>query len=119
LKGNITGRRVFFSACEASNLNSATVIINKCNGQSVVGPPVKVNEDTAALFWPSFYYTINRIDTESMKKKSLLGSLQLCVNLFDAPINYYARSKRRGYVKRYKIRANGPIDSKDVRIAKQ
>ncbi len=118
LKGDITGRRVFFSACEASNLKSATVIINKCNGLSVVGPPVKVDEDKAALFWPSFYYAINRIDSESMKRKGLRNTLQRCVDLFDAPINFYARSKIREHMKRYKIRARKTMDSKSVQIAR-
>ena len=118
LKGNISGRRVFFSACEASNLKIATIVIDKCRGQSVVGPPVKIDEDKAALFWPSFYFAINKFDSESMNQISIATSLQKCVDLFDVPANYYFRSKKKGYVKRSKVRANQDVKQKTIRIVK-
>lgn len=118
LSGKIKGRRVFFSACKASNLNTATVIIDKCKGQSVIGSPLKIDEDKAALFWPSFYFAINKIDSESMKRAGIVDSLQKCVDLFDVPINYYFRSDKNGYVRRFKIRSNEEVKRKRVKVAK-
>lgn len=118
LNGNIKGRRVFFSACEASNLNVATIIIDKCKGQSVIGSPLKIDEDKAALFWPSFYFAVNKIDSELMKRERIVDSLQKCVDLFGVPINYYLRSGKSGFVKRFKIRANEKVKRKTVKVAK-
>jgi len=115
LKGNINGRRVFLSACKGSNLLMATIVIGKCRGQSVIGSP----DDKAALFWPSFYYVVNRIDKEKMNQRSLSKSIQKCIDLFDVSINYYHRSKRARHLKRYKFRSNKDLERNTIQMSSE
>lgn len=118
LKGKIAGRRLFFSSCKGGNLYSATIAIEKCKGQSVVGTPVDIYFHEAALFWPSFYYVINRIDREKMNRKSMTESIQRCVDLFNVQINYYYKSKKSGYINRDKFKSKRLAVHRLVKAAK-
>ncbi|MEQ1587203.1 MAG: hypothetical protein ABL895_15045 [Cyclobacteriaceae bacterium] len=117
LEGNVRGRRIFLSSCKGSNLHTATVVIQKCKGQSVVGTPIDIYFHEAALFWPSFYYVINRIDKEKMNQQSISESIKKCVDLFEVPINYYCKSKTKGYINRYKFKSTSAPDKKLIKIA--
>ncbi|USD21711.1 hypothetical protein MJO52_00790 [Microbulbifer variabilis] len=118
-KGNIKKRRLFLSACKAGNRNMATVFINKCHGQSVIGTPINLRFDKAALFWPAFYHVINILDQEKMNKRSLTETIKRCVDLFDVPINYYHNiNGQEKYLRRYKFRCNSITTERRILITK-
>lgn len=118
-KSRIKGRRLFFSACEAANRYMATLVIDKCKGQSVIGAPMSVGFDDSAVFWPSFFYVMARTDNERMNQKSLTKSLQKCVSLFGHKINYYHASKKEGFLVRYRIRRGKVLEAERVRLSKK
>lgn len=104
-KGKIFKKRIFLSTCKAGNKNMATAFINKCGGQSVIGTPIYLYFDKAALFWPAFYHVINTVDQDKMNGHNLSQTLKRCVDLFEIPINYYhAINGQSSYLWRYKFR---------------
>ncbi len=106
-KNNVSKKRIFLSACKGGNKKFATAAIIKCGCQSIIGTPIDLYFDKAALFWPSFYHVINSIDQNKMNKATISETLKRCVDLFEIPINYYHSingSKR--YLRRYKFRPN-------------
>jgi hypothetical protein len=117
-KNKIKKRRVFLSACRGGNRNIATAV-QKCGGQSVIGTPIDLHFDKAALFWPAFYHVINCVDSEKMNRKSISGTLKKCVDLFEIPINYYhginGEPKR---LRRYKFRPTKRTINSKISISK-
>jgi len=69
-RNKINKKRIFLSACKGGNRNMATAIA-KCAGQSLIGTPIDLYFDKAALFWPSFYHVINCADKKKMNKPCL------------------------------------------------
>ncbi len=118
LKGKIKGKRVFLSACKGGNRNFATAAIANNEARSVIGTPVNLHFDKAALFWPAFYHVINIADNSRMNKRSLSESLKKCVDLFQIPINYYHKiDGKRKYLRRYKFRTDSATTNKKITVA--
>ena len=117
-KNKINKRRIFLSACKGGNRNMATAIA-KCGGQSLIGTPINLYFDKAALFWPSFYHVIYGVDENKMNKRLLSTVLKRCVDLFEIPINYYHRiNNEPKYLRRYKFRHNQGTTNKKIKVAK-
>jgi hypothetical protein len=115
--GKINDRRVFLSACEAGNENLAHRLISLSRALSVIGTPLPLNQDKAAVFWPAFYYVMKEGDLKKMTMDRLKTNLQKCVDLFDVPINYYsAIIKDPAYLRRAIIRAGKKMDSQKIGI---
>lgn len=118
LKGKMKNRRLFLSACKGGNRNVATVAITNNEARSVIGTPINLDFDKAAIFWPAFYYVINMADKSSMNKRNLSRALKKCVDLFHVPINYYHRIDGNSkYLRRYKFRAGRKTTNKKITIA--
>lgn len=103
-KGKLSKKRVFLSACKASNLKLATALIERCGAQSIIGSPQNLPFITAATFWPAFYHKVQELDTQSLNRKSLTRILRACVNFFGISINYYHQSKKENRLVRTKFR---------------
>lgn len=117
LRNRIIRKRIFLSACKGGNRNIATAIITKCGGQSVIGTPIDLYFDKAALFWPSFYHVIHMLDNNRMNRQNLNIVLKKCVDLFEIPINYYHGIEGElNYLRRYKIRHNERTTNKKILI---
>ena len=117
-KNKINKKRIFLSACKGGNRNMATAIAKR-GGQSVIGTPINLYFDKAALFWPSFYHIINCADNNKMNKNSLSSTLKKCVDLFEIPINYYhGINGESKYLKRYKFRHNKRTTNKRIKISR-
>ncbi|MFZ1291904.1 MAG: hypothetical protein WAR79_17535 [Melioribacteraceae bacterium] len=120
LKNKITRKLIFLSACQGSNRMMASALIIKCGGQSLIGTPVDLSFDKAALFWPSFYHVINNLDKTKMNKQNLDLVLKRCVDLFEIPINYYHGIKDYpDYLRRYKFRSNKRTSNNKISAAKK
>lgn len=91
----------------------------KCGAQSVIGTPIILFFDKAALFWPAFYHVINEVDDTKMNKRNISDTMKKCVDLFQIPINYYHGingEPRR--LRRYKFRPNERTTNKKIGISK-
>ncbi len=118
LKGKVKDKRVFLSACKGGNRNVATVAIANNGARSVIGTPIDLHFDKAALFWPAFYHVINIADKSKMNKQNLSQALKKCVDLFHIPINYYHRiDGKRKYLRRYKFRSEAATTNKRITVA--
>lgn len=119
-KNKINRKRIFLSACKGSNRNMATAVISKCGGKSVIGTPINLHFDKAALFWPSFYHVIYCDDNKRMNKRNLSAVLKKCVDLFEIPINYYhGIDGKLKYLRRYKIRYNQRTTNKRITVSSE
>ncbi len=118
LKGKVKGKRIFLSACKGGNRNFATAAIANNGCRSVIGTPLDLHFDKAALFWPAFYHVMNMADKSKMNKRSLSHVLKKCVDLFQVPINYYhSIDGKRKYLRRYKFRTDSPTTNKKITLA--
>ncbi|MEZ8718907.1 hypothetical protein BCT47_25640 [Vibrio splendidus] len=114
-KGNVNKKRIFLSACKGGNRNLATAAISESGAQSVIGTPIDLYFDKAALFWPAFYHVINCEDQKKMNQSSLSSTLKRCVDLFEIPINYYhSINGQSKFLRRYKFRDGKPIKNKKI-----
>jgi hypothetical protein len=86
----LDGKRLFLSACEASNLNLAKEMIPKYKCLSIIGSPVKIGFAQAATFWAGFYYNMSRIDRGKMGQPDILEECEVLSSAFDVQINYYS-----------------------------
>lgn len=116
-KGKLSRKRVFLSACRASNLRLATVLIQKCGAQSIIGSPQDLHFITAATLWPAFYHKVQELDKQSLNQKSLTRILRTCVNFFGIPINYYHQSKKQNRLVRTKFRKRFKPDRQRIKFA--
>ncbi len=90
IKDSIKGKRVFISACEASNFNFAKSIVSNNGCLSLIGSPNKINFDKSAVFWSSFYHLMKENDERRMGQPEIKEVLQSLVNIHGMPINYYS-----------------------------
>lgn len=110
-------KRVFMSSCKGSNRNLAGRLIIESKCQSLVGTPVNLDFDKAALFWPSFYHVNNMMDSARMNQKIISGTIKKCVDLFRISINYYHFVPNRPYgqIRRIKFRYDRPTESRIIK----
>lgn len=113
--GLINDKRIFMSACQAANRELANLLIAKSGVLSLIGTPLDLNFDKAALFWPSFYHVMKDLDENKMSREHLKKTLQQCVNLFNVAINYYSKIKEvPTYIRRLKIRPEKRLDNRKL-----
>lgn len=117
VKGKINNKRIFLSACKGGNKHLASIAI-KNGAYSLIGSPIDLHFDKAALFWASFFHVISEYDNQKMKKLEITYVLESCVDLFNIPINYYAfiRNNRKNQMKRAKVRPNKKTNIRKVAI---
>ena len=114
LEGRIKNKRVFLSSCEAGNRSLASEIL-KHGGYSLIGSPVEIAFDKAALCWASFFHVIQKLDKNKMKRKNIKSALEAIVDLFNVPIDYYSfiAESRTNKLRRLQLR---PYERNDSRI---
>lgn len=114
---NFKNRRFFMSSCETGNLDLAGKLITKNMVFSLIGSPINIRFDKSSLFFPTFYHLMSEFDADKMKKKELKKSLQMCTDLFQIPINYYAFIRKdnnwnENEVREYKYEPNKELVNK-------
>ncbi len=88
-------KRLFLSACSATNRHLAEKVIPKSSCFSVIGPASDIAFDDAAIIWASFYHLIFKANGRAMKRNDILPTLKTLVKTFDVGMNYYSISKSR------------------------
>ncbi|MCK0109549.1 hypothetical protein MWU58_09605 [Flavobacteriaceae bacterium S0825] len=86
----LNNKRVFMSACKASNFEFAKTLIPRTGCTSLIGSPDKINFDKSSVFWSSFYHLMNENDSDRMGQPEIKKVLQSLVNIHNIPINYYS-----------------------------
>lgn len=88
-------KRLFLSACSATNRSLAEKVIPKSECYSVIGPSSDIEFNDAAIIWAAFYHLIFKANVGSMKRSDILPILETLVKTFDVEMNYYSVSKKR------------------------
>lgn len=86
-------KRLFLSACSATNRHLAENIILYSGCYSVIGPSNDIYFDDAAITWAAFYHLIFKANNKGMKRINILPTLKTLVKIFDIGMNYYSISK--------------------------
>ena len=92
---HLQGRRLFLSACAATNSALASNVIPDSGCYSVIGPATTVEFGDAAIMWASFYHLIFRLDPAAMKRQGIKEVLAKTRKAFDVPFRYFSSSRRR------------------------
>ncbi len=90
----IRGRRVFLSACEASNRKLAQQIIPGSGCYSLIGPVGDIYFADAAIIWASFYHLMFKRNPEAMKRPVIREILSTICNTFGVSMRYFGSSER-------------------------
>lgn len=110
----LAGKRIFISACEASNSRFAKELISKYKCLSIIGSPIDVEFAQAATFWSGFYYNMDRIDTGKMSQPDILNEIEILSDAFEIPINYYSFRRKNKKFLPSEIREHKIIPKKDT-----
>ncbi len=93
LQNVLDRKRLFISACSATNDKLADEIFGLTECYSIIGPDETINIDDAAIFWASFYHLMFKQNGKAMKKETLQPTLNKLVALHNVPLKYYSSSK--------------------------
>lgn len=88
----LDNRRLFLSACLATNEKLADLILNKTNCYSIIGHDKKIRMDSAAIFWSSFYFAMLADNQTKMHRQDVKAVLKQCSRLYHLPVNYFTKN---------------------------
>jgi hypothetical protein len=98
LKPYIANKRLFVSACNATNDRLAKAVIPSTHCLSIIGFNKIIDFDEAAIFWASFYYlmfkAMSQADASKMDRDEILRTLRSLSRAFRIPINYFSSSRK-------------------------
>lgn len=96
------GKRLFLSACQATNSRLIKNIIPGSGCNSVIGPVHNIEFRDAAISWAAFYHLMFKSNPSSMKRDPIIKNLQKVVDTFEQPLNYFFKNSKtvRGYKKK-------------------
>lgn len=113
----LNNKRLFISACKASNFEFAKEFIPSSGCTSVIGSPNKINFDKSAVFWAGFYHLMNEQDSRRMGQPEIIKIIQNLVSSFNIPINYYSFIRNNNKELRENLfRPNKKLESKKIMI---
>lgn len=95
LENVLDKRRIFISACAATNSKLADKIFSNTECYSLIGPAKNIKMDDAAIFWASFYQIMFKKNLNGMTRKSLEFTLKNLIEAFEVKIKYFSASKTK------------------------
>jgi len=117
LAGSLTDRRIFMSVCKGGNRKIAGLMIGESNILSLIGCPLDLDQDQAAIFWPAFFYVMRKIDRKKTERKYISETLKKLVDLFSVSINYYSKiTENPSLMRRLRIRSDKKTENTKVLI---
>jgi hypothetical protein len=99
----LAGRRLFISACEATNTAFVKAILPNSGCHSVIGPVGAVEFGDAAIMWAAFYHLMFKLDDQAMNRRNLEAVLTKTSATFGVGMRYYRLS--HGGIERLVFRA--------------
>lgn len=85
---HLKGRRLFVSACSATNRRLAKSLMPESGCTSILGPVEDIDFRTAPLLWASLYYVMFDADETAMKHSVLSVKAQEVANMYRVRLNY-------------------------------
>ena len=79
---HIKKRRLFVSACSATNLQFADSVMPGSGCYSILGPDQDILFSDAAVLWASFYHVMFRADSTAMKYAVIKAKAQEVANMY-------------------------------------
>jgi hypothetical protein len=79
---HIKKRRLFVSACSATNRHFADSVMPGSGCYSILGPHQDILFGDAAVLWASFYHVMFRADSTAMKYATIKAKAQEVANLY-------------------------------------
>lgn len=92
-------RRLFLSACHATNVELAKELMKDSGCYSILGPRKAVRFNDAAILWASLYHVMFTADEKRIKQSVLKAKAQETSNMYRVPLVYIRRDTdvREGY----------------------
>ena len=106
LKPHLRKRRLFLSACSATNDLLAEAVMPDSGCYSILGPDQKIYFGDAAVLWASFYHVMFTADSEAMKYKIIKAKAQEVADMFRVKLTLIGHDK--DHSKSYTIKAINP-----------
>lgn len=99
-------RRLFVSACSATNGALADAIMPDSGCYSILGPDQKIYFGDAAILWASFYHVMFSADSTAMKYKTIKVKAQEVSDMYRVRLTLIGHDEERS--KGYNIRTIAP-----------
>jgi hypothetical protein len=106
IKPHLRKRRLFLSACLATNDALADAIMPDSGCYSILGPDQKIYFDDAVVLWASFYHVMFDVDSEAMAYKTIRAKAQAVSDMFRVQLKLIGHDKEDS--KRYTIKTIAP-----------
>jgi len=106
IKPHLQKRRLFVSACSATNSALADAIMPDSGCYSILGPDEKIYFGDAAVLWASFYHVMFAADSTAMKYKTIKAKAQEVSNLYRVKLKLIGHDKEDS--KSYTIKTIAP-----------
>lgn len=106
LAPHIAKRRLFVSACSATNARFADSVMPGSDCYSILGPDQDILFSDAAVLWASFYHVMFRADSTAMKYAAILAKAQEVANMYRVRLTLIDHTKTSA--KPYRLRKIKP-----------
>ena len=106
IKPYLRRRRLFVSACSATNEDLADVVMPGSGCFSILGPAQDIQFNDAAVLWASFYHVMFAFDSEAMKYRAIKAKAQEVSDMYRVRLTLIDHDEDRE--KGYKIREINP-----------
>jgi len=106
IKPHLHKRRLFVSACSATNRALADVIMPDSGCYSILGPDQDIYFGDAAVLWASFYHVMFAADSATMKYKTIKAKAQEVSNMYRVKLKLIGHDKEDS--KSYTIKSITP-----------
>lgn len=106
VRPHLKRRRLFLSACLATNEALAKEIMPQSGCWSIMGPTGKIGFHVAVVLWAAFYHLMFKVDSEKMKYKAIKVNAQKVVELFEEAMTLISHVENS--IKGYKLRRLKP-----------
>ena len=91
LEPHMNRRRLFISACLATNSGFARKLLATSGCLSILGPEDLMSFDDAAIFWSSFYHIMFKTNPDSMNNHQIELAVERCAALVDEKFRFFRR----------------------------
>lgn len=106
IKPHLRKRRLFVSACSATNTALAEAIMPDSGCYSILGPDQDIYFGDAAVLWASFYHVMFSADSTAMKYKTIKAKAQEVSDMYRVRLKLIGHDEDSS--KGYKIRPIAP-----------
>jgi hypothetical protein len=93
LENSLDKKRLFLSACSATNQALANKIFTTTECFSIIGPNKSIYMEDAAIFWASFYQLMFKINSNGMVYDDIYKVLTKLIDIHEVPMKFFRSSR--------------------------